>query len=110
MGFFMYKHFVLTAKKYNDLDTEIKFSIASARANGTQLVSFELSKDSDEELVGKIHASIQKILRALAKTRVIEFFLCGSSLAEEGMEQEFLKNKFSEYLLIEAPKEYYIKL
>lgn len=106
----MYKFFILTSKKYGDLDTEIKFAVASARANGAQLISFELSKESSEELIGKIHTSIQKILRALSKARIIEFFVCGENLGKDGTEQEFLRNKFGEYLDSNSSKEYYIKL
>ena len=106
----MYRSFILSAKRYSDLDTEIKFDIAVARAKEAQLVAFDMEIPSDEEQGTKLRASAQKILRALAKARIIEFFIKGDDISSDGMEAEFLRNKFCEHLNLDSPQEYYVKL
>lgn len=101
--------FILTGKMKRELDTEIRFLCASARADGAELICFAISEDSG----GKGHvASVKSVLSAMKKENLIHFYVTADRLDGRTVEADFLSNKYGEYLTPsnEGYFEIYVKL
>lgn len=85
----------LTGKAKRELDTEIRFLCASARADGAELVCFAIDEDSDNK--GHV-SSVKSILSAMKKENLIQFFVTGDRLDGRTVEADFLSNKYGEYI------------
>ena len=86
----IFSEFNLTGTSQRELDTEIKYSVASARADGTELISLRF----DDGAFG----AVLRILRALKRDGVVQFFVSASELAAGKREAEFILNKYGEYV------------
>ncbi len=79
-----------------DLDTEIKFSIASARADNLELLRFDIRRDAEEFL--KSYNSALRVLKRMKTAGQIQFFATPSSFSNSNPEAEFLINKYPAYM------------
>lgn len=86
----------LAADRPIDMDTEIKFAIASARAENTELLRFDLKRDTDD-FIKHFNLAI-KVLRRMKGSGHIQFIATPSAFSNSDREAEFLKNKYPEYL------------
>ena len=103
----MYREHKLSELKYSDLETEIKFEIAGARADGIQLLNLIIEDTND----GKTLPSVKRILKNMEKSKAIEFYVESSRLNESDTKVQFLYNKFNDYIkLDEKLPTIYIKL
>lgn len=99
--------FLLSGTTRIDLDTEVKFNIASARVDGAELVRFILERTGDDKADQKLMASLTKLLRTLVKSNGIQFFITGAEVASQRLEAEFLVNKYNDYMLADNEKYMY---
>lgn len=79
-----------------DVDTEIKFSIATARVEQIELLRFDVRKDSD--LFSKIYNASIKVLRKMKNQGNIQFIATPKSFTDENAEAEFLINKYPDQI------------
>ena len=94
----MFTEYILTGNGQSELNTEIRFMIASAKVDNTTLVRFVFSSDPASGDDGKIKTCIVRVLRALKKEGTIEFFVTRAGFDEEITEAVFLINKYGEYI------------
>jgi len=108
----IFAELILTEQEYELLDTEIKFNIASAKADSAELLAFSYPKleDSPEE-EKRIARSILKVLRGLKKNGVIQFFLTEDSIEKRTTEAQYIENKYKKYLISSTSfKHIYVKI
>ena len=86
----------LVAERPTDLDTEIKFAIASARVDNIELLRFDMNREADDFI--KFYNYVLKILRKMKSSGHIQFMATPSAFSNSDREAEFLKNKYSDYL------------
>ena len=90
-----YLNVTLSGKSINELETEMRYHIASARIDEVRLVRFDLILDADE--IGKrINGCALRVLRSLKKSGVIQYFSDASGLQKSSTEAQFILNKYSE--------------
>lgn len=83
-----------TVKALHSLDTEIMFSVASARAREMDFVKIDLSEDNEQ----KIMASALKLLKTMKKQGRIQLFVDSAELHGSSTEAQYLANKYPETL------------
>jgi len=85
----------LTLKYMNTdkLMTEIRFHIASARAEGYELVRFDIEADGDT-VSDKFTLAVTRKLKLLKTEGKIQFFATDKSFAAGSTEANFLINKY----------------
>ena len=89
-----YKELNLKETDICDLPTELMFEIASARAENTELIRFNMVL---ADPLDKKNASIvTKVLKSMKSTGKIQFFATKSSFETSGTEAVFLTNKYPE--------------
>ena len=76
----------------DQLETEIRFVIASARAMGNELVSLKIKPEAD----GKIVTALTKQLKTIKKQGIIDFSATKDAFSELNAEASYLINKFPE--------------
>ncbi len=74
--------------------TEIRFTVASARAGGNDLICLKLKSNTEKE--GSIASSSLKNLRILKREGKIDFFAGREAFENGTAEAGYLKNKFPE--------------
>jgi hypothetical protein len=85
----------LTTEKPADIDTEIKFSVATARAENVELLRFDLARE--EDFLKSFNAAL-KVLKKMKNNGQIQFIATPSAFSNSDREAEFLMNKYPEYL------------
>lgn len=83
----------LTCDSLAGLDTEIRFNIASERAEGVNLVRFDIKSDSDSRLRLAI-----KVLRRMKSEGAVQVFASRDSFASEDTEASYINNKYGKIL------------
>ena len=86
--------------------TEIRFTVASARANGNDLICFKVKADTEKE--GSVVSSTLKNLRALKREGKIDFFAGKDSFQKGTAEASYLKNKFPEVAELVDTEEFFL--
>ena len=72
------------------LQTEILYSVATARASGSDLIRFDTELEKRES----IFAAMLKILKAIKKQGKIDVYISASDITGESKEAEYLRNKY----------------
>ena len=90
--------FDLTTHIAATVQTEILYSIASARASGADFVGLNIAGESAE----KIKLAATKVLRAAKKQEKIQLFASSEELATTTTEAQYLNNKYPD--LVDACK------
>ena len=85
-------------KECKDPTTELRFAIASERANGGELLQVAFPLLEDEKETKRIMNLAKKTLVRMKKERLIQFFVDQRNLSESSTEVEFLKNKYSDLI------------
>lgn len=92
---YVYREIKLTGNCYAELNTEIRFCVADARSGGTELLCLSLPcGDGSSRLLN----CALRVLRAMARAELIEFFVPSTELSSGSTEAEFLANKYSSVL------------
>ena len=93
----MYKEIKLNGKEQDSLLTELLFEIAVARADGVQLVRFNLAP-ADEQIEEKqIKRTVDKLIKQLKKMKSegrIQFYATESDFLDSTTKANFLVNKY----------------
>ena len=82
----------LEGKIKKDIDTEIRFICASARADSSELV---YCFTSDAQNVKSRFSAIRSVLGAMKREGLIQFYVSSDSMKQRTVESDFLNNKYS---------------
>ena len=91
----VYKETKLYGVSYAELNTEVRFNIADARSDGSELVRLLVCASSD---AARAVNCLKRVLRAMKRSNKIEFFISESELYGGSTEAEFLLNKYNAFL------------
>ena len=92
-----YKEFTLRAELPEQISTEILFEIASARADGIELLCINIfNEDKEYTLPKKQQGTVIKLLKNLKGEGRIQLFATSNSFNEHKTEAYFLQNKYPE--------------
>ena len=105
-----FNKFELNGTNIGQLDTEIRYCLASAKVDGCSLINFTYPAQSSKE-ESKIRGCIARILRSLRAEKKLQFFVDKASYMKPSTEAEFLNNKYSSYINEDfSENEIYVKL
>ncbi len=90
----IYRQIFLNSIASETVETEIIFELASARADGVELLRFDVAKLEDDKAYNKLMRSIKKILRVLKERSMVQFFAMPDNFINSGTESKFLINKY----------------
>ena len=106
-----YKELSLRAENMVSAVNEIKFELATARAEGVELLTI---KYSESEMLTHFLPKVSAVLRKMKQRRVIQLYAFVENFLRGGTESVYLKNKYPELFAQDLPKEgdriVYIKL
>ena len=88
----------------DQLETEIRFVIASARATGNELISLKTKPESEAKTV----AMLTKQLKSIKKQGTIDFFASKEAFSELNAEASYLINKFPEVTEYIGSEEFFV--
>ena len=91
-GRLVYREIDLVGACYAELNTEIRFSVADARSGGTELLRFTITDSSTD--ASRIFNCAARVLRAMMRSELIQFFVPDAELSSGSTEAEFLVNKY----------------
>jgi hypothetical protein len=91
----VFNAYSLSSDRYADIDTEIRFAVATARVEGAELLRFEIKREED---ILKSFNSAVRIFKKMKSMGQIQFLATPSSFSNSDAEAEFLRNKYPEYL------------
>ena len=108
----MYKEIQLSGLCFSELNTEIRFSIAVARASGDELLKLTLPKCAIAQDNIRLANCFLRTIRAVIKQGLAEFFVPSDLIDNGSTESEYLINKYSAYLSVsdESENSYYVKI
>ena len=92
----IYQMYDLTGEQQNQINTEILFTVASARSLGVELVRLGFSQSESEEIQERRFRFAANILQRIKKTGKIQFFATKESFDGFSVEAEYLKNKYGD--------------
>ena len=102
---------VLNGKSRKQLDTEIKYTVAAARADGFEVVRLDIDAPKDSPDARRLSVCTQQVLRTMKREGRVQFFIPFSELEGDSTEAEYLKNKYSDSILaLSGIGEYLLKL
>ena len=79
---------------YAEMDTEIKYSVVSAKYDKYELMLIKILNSDDEKDNDRRVFCATKVLRALKKNGDIQFFLSAEAIDLGSTEASYLKNKY----------------
>ena len=94
----VYSEYKIQSRNIDDLDTEIRFVVASVKADGCRVLKLYYDKMELEKDNRKLSASIKKVLRVMVQGSLIYFYINKRGAETETTEYQFLMNKYSEYV------------
>ncbi len=93
----MFRICSLSGACYSELNTEIRYLIASAKVDGIELIEFVLTT-ADESDADRVQHIMIRIARAMKRSGEIEFYLKSTDISSDTTEASFLMNKYSDFL------------
>ncbi len=94
----MYEEFLLSGSGLADLDTEIRFNIANARAESAEIVRLSLALGANEHDNMRKENCLIKILRSMMRAGLIQFYVSDEDFEEGSTAAEFMLNKYSRFI------------
>ena len=91
-----FKEISLELSEPNSFITELKFEIATARAEGAQVLRVG-TQTIDKENNEKLHKQLTKSLRAMKQKGTIQFYAFSEGFLRHSTEAVFLMNKYPDY-------------
>lgn len=103
----IFKKINLCVENSDSTATEIMFEIAGARADGIELIRFNILDPTDKILSGVI-----KLLKEMKRKGMIQFFASAKSFSDNTTEANYLINKYPDVIGVQNDGEafLYIKL
>ena len=94
------EYFVFDLKYYkrSELETEVRFDIASARSCGAVLVRYNINESDNEKLLKRRLIFLCRILNEMRRDGLIQFYVTESDFVNKGMKSEFMYNKYADYI------------
>ena len=89
---------ILSGRSVFELDTEIKYHIASARIADAKIIRFVLSTNNEDNEAERINGCIIKVLRSVKKEGSIQYFCNKNGLSSSSPEAQFIMNKYSDFI------------
>lgn len=87
--------------------TEIMFEVAAARADGCELVRFDIKPNDDSNYpTSRLYDGVIRVVKSLKQKKLIQFYATGESFSNATTEASFLINKYPD--LIETAGEYFV--
>ncbi len=108
----VYSEHKLQSTNIDDLDVEIRFAVASAKADDGRLIKLYFEKRELDKDNKKLSASIKKVLRVMIYGSLIHFYLNKKGSETNTTEYQFLMNKYPEYVSFDNENEvvFYISI
>ncbi|MBR7117239.1 MAG: hypothetical protein IKC87_05980 [Clostridia bacterium] len=108
----MFNEYILEGKCLTELNTEMRFNIADARADKAELVRFSIPLSEDEKDNLRLSNCLIKILRSINHDGLIQFYVTDKDFENATTQAEFLINKYSDKLLPSNTeiRHFYIKM
>lgn len=88
----IFKTIEIKSERPIDIDTEIKFSIATARAENIELLRFDIKRDDDS--FSRVYNGAVKILKKMKNQAQVQFIATPKAFNASNAEAEFLINKY----------------
>ena len=107
-GIITVSEFILKGATRLELDTEVKFNIATARVDGAELVRFVIPCSLNDREEGRALSTLTKLLRGIARSGDIQFFALNSDIESATLEGVFLLNKYSDFILADNSEYTYV--
>ena len=92
----IFKNYELEGSCLKEFNTEIRYLVATARADGKELISLNFPGLTDEREVKRVVHCAARLLGTMKREGSVQFFV--QSLSNGSREAEFLKNKYSEFI------------
>ncbi len=100
--------FNISGQMKAQLETELRFDIASAKADGADLIELEVPVTGDERLDARILNFITRILGVMMREELIQFYATPHGFRSGTKEAMFLQNKYPEYLREDSADNCYV--
>ncbi len=95
----IYKEISLNSELKDSIDTEIMYEIASARADGVELIKLNISNESsDLSNASKNLSTVIRRLKAMKQGGQIQFYAGKTDFTVMSTPAHFLLNKYPEYI------------
>ncbi len=94
----MYREYKLTSDSQNSLNTEIRYTVASAKADGIELLNLVVATSNNEDESARIFQATIKVLKAMKRDESIQFYHKSESIGSDTTEASFLLNKYGSYI------------
>lgn len=92
--------YILQSRDISELNTEIRYLTASARAEGAEIICYSLDNADGEEFTSRQRRSVYRILSAMKREGLVQ--LIAKSINDGSREAEYVKNKYGEYLDVDG--------
>ncbi len=92
----MLKEYRISGNCMADINTEVRFDIAAARADKADIIRFSIPRNSDEKNNSRILFCFLKVLRSMQKSGLIQFYVKDEDLSMMTTGALFLKNRFGD--------------
>ncbi len=89
---------ILKSDAYDQILTEIRYLVASARATERELISIKLRSDASDS--SKALLAVIKTLKILKKEGKIDFFVSADDFLTVSAESSYLINKFPDVMVV----------
>jgi hypothetical protein len=101
------KRIDLKSTSNDAVHTEILFEVAAARADGCELVRFDIKPNEDSNYpIERLYDGVLRVVKSLKQKNLIQFYATGESFVNATTEASFLINKYPD--LIETTGEYFV--
>ncbi len=94
----IYREIPLLTDLSEKVVTEIMFEVASARADGVQLLRFDIAEREDPRIARRISRVARRVLKDMKTRGAIQFFAFPESIENKTTEYEFIVNKYPSLL------------
>ena len=94
----VYKRIELKNRTVVNLATEIMFELASGRAEGIELMRFDIPRTEGEGEFEKLMSGILRVFKNMKAKRLIQFYAGAEHFSRGSTETEYLYNKYPNYL------------
>lgn len=98
----IYKKIELVLEKNDDFLVNLKFEVATARAEGAEVLCVAIAENLTDEEISKMKFSMVRSLRLMKQKRTIQFFAFSEDFEKQTTEAVFLLNKYSEWVKSDA--------
>lgn len=97
---------IIESEAPSQIVTEIRFTVASARAGGNDLILLKIKSDTAKE--GSVASLMLKNLKTLKKESKIDFFAGREDFENGTPEAGYLKNKFPDVAGLVNTEEFFL--